>query len=67
MLTSNQWVEKIIVPYFEKLWAEKKQPKRLHGLVIIDCWSVHRGEEFRVWMKTGFGWIRLIFVPGGCT
>ncbi|KAF8227849.1 hypothetical protein L208DRAFT_1491389, partial [Tricholoma matsutake] len=33
----------------------------------IDVWSVHRGEPFRMWMKTEYGWIKIIFIPGGCT
>ncbi|KAI0352862.1 hypothetical protein OH77DRAFT_1459300 [Trametes cingulata] len=61
-----EWVKKIVVPYLEQLRVEKGL-ERLHSLLVIDCWSVHRGEEFRVWMKTSFGWIRLVFVPGGCT
>jgi hypothetical protein len=53
------------VPYLEAV-RKKKGLSRMVGLLIIDCWSVHRGEEFRVWMRTSFGWLRIVFVPGGC-
>lgn len=30
-------------------------------------WSVHRGEEFREYMKTKYPNVILIYIPGGCT
>lgn len=60
-----KYITKIVVPYLEGV-REKKRLNKMVGLLIIDCWSVHRGEEFRVWMRTTFGWLRIIFIPGGC-
>ncbi|KAF8226616.1 hypothetical protein L208DRAFT_1079822, partial [Tricholoma matsutake] len=33
----------------------------------IDVWSVYRGEPFRMWMKTEYRWIKIVFIPGRCT
>ncbi|RDX45145.1 hypothetical protein OH76DRAFT_1330854, partial [Lentinus brumalis] len=64
--TMQSYVEKILVPYFNK---HKKRLKCEWQKCIwnIDCWSVHHSEEFRMWMKATYAWIIVIFVPGGCT
>ncbi|KZS86487.1 hypothetical protein SISNIDRAFT_397861, partial [Sistotremastrum niveocremeum HHB9708] len=56
----------IIVPYFTR------QRQRIGDLdqrciLQLDCWSVHRSEEFITWMRKNYPWIILQFVPGGCT
>lgn len=61
-----QWVEKILVPYLNRVKA-KKGLTAMQALLLIDCWSVHRGSEFRDWMKKKYNWISIVFVPGGCT
>ena len=33
----------------------------------IDCWSVHKSDEFLSWMKKHHPTIIVIFVPGGTT
>ncbi|KAG5649751.1 hypothetical protein H0H81_002178 [Sphagnurus paluster] len=62
----KEWVNKVIVPYLNALRLKKGLAK-ISSLVIIDCWSVHRGEPFLTWMKVEHGRIRLAFIPGGCT
>ncbi|KAF6752496.1 hypothetical protein DFP72DRAFT_991082 [Ephemerocybe angulata] len=37
------------------------------GLLSIDCWKVHRSVEFREMMKRDYKWIKLAFIPGGCS
>jgi hypothetical protein len=67
MRTMKIYVNDILVPYFT---AEKEKlglPKNQLCIWQIDCWSVHRSEEFRVWMATEHPNIQLEFVPGGCT
>ena len=30
---------------------------------LIDCWSVHTSSTFRLWMKTIYPYILLLYVP----
>ncbi|KZS96601.1 hypothetical protein SISNIDRAFT_387678, partial [Sistotremastrum niveocremeum HHB9708] len=56
----------IVAPYFfkqRKRVGDDSQP----CILQLDCWSVHRSEEFRTWMRENYPWIRLQYVPGGCT
>ncbi|KAF8225341.1 hypothetical protein L208DRAFT_1306687, partial [Tricholoma matsutake] len=59
-------IQKIVAPYLERL-RQRKGLKKIEGLLIIDVWSVHRGEPFHMWMKTEYRWIKIVFIPGGCT
>ncbi|KZV80767.1 hypothetical protein EXIGLDRAFT_578050, partial [Exidia glandulosa HHB12029] len=61
------YVTKILVPYLERAKEEENLDPEQEALVQLDCWSVHRSEEFRNWLETTYPWIKLDFVPGGCT
>ncbi|THU96552.1 hypothetical protein K435DRAFT_664194 [Dendrothele bispora CBS 962.96] len=70
--TMKSLVNKIIAPYFESKKAEltelsDKERKNQFSLWKIDCWSVHRSEEFLTWMKVTHPSIIILFVPGSCT
>ncbi|KAF7349854.1 ATP-binding cassette sub-family A member 6 [Mycena venus] len=65
--TMRAFVKDILVPYFIQMIRELRLPETQFCLWIIDCWSVHKSEEFRTWMKVHYPWILLCFVPGGCT
>jgi hypothetical protein len=43
--TAIKYITKIVVPYLEGV-RKKKRLNKMVGLLIIDCWSVHRGQEF---------------------
>ena len=61
--TMQSYVQHILVPYFE-------EHKKDHDQICvwqIDCWSVHRSEEFRHWLKNTYPWIRVHYVPANCT
>ena len=60
-------VNDIIAPYFDRKTKELELPKTQCSLWTIDCWSVHKSEEFRNWMKKEHSDIIISFVPGGCT
>ncbi|KAJ6619299.1 hypothetical protein B0H10DRAFT_1742197, partial [Mycena sp. CBHHK59/15] len=60
-------VEDIIAPYFDQKKEELKLPAIQFSLWKIDCWSVHRSDEFHGWIKKNHPTILLCFVPGGCT
>ena len=37
------------------------------AVILLDCWSVHRGKEFLNFMKTNYPQFTLVFIPAGCT
>ena len=61
--TMQSYVQHILVPYFE---GHKKDQNQI-CIWQIDCWSVHRSEEFRDWMHITYPWIRIHYVPANCT
>ncbi|KAL1673104.1 hypothetical protein EV122DRAFT_181606, partial [Schizophyllum commune] len=65
--TMKAYVNDILVPYFTHKKKELGLPDHQQSIWRIDCWSVHRSEEFLTWMKTRHPTITVIFVPGGCT
>lgn len=67
MRTMKIYVNDVLVPYFAKTKEDLGLPTSQLSLWQIDCWSVHRSEEFRSWMKAEHPTIQLEYVPGGCT
>jgi hypothetical protein len=74
--TSNHWsdlecmkalVDKIIVPWSQHKIQELGLPAQQKVLWLIDCWSVHKGEPFRTWMKTKHPKILVLFIPPNTT
>jgi len=65
--TMRALVDDIIAPYFDKTKAELGLPSTQASIWKIDCWSVHKSQEFLGWMKKTHPTIIIIFVPGGCT
>ncbi|KAG6850928.1 hypothetical protein C0991_009934 [Blastosporella zonata] len=65
--TMQNFVDKILAPYFEAQKCKLHLPPSQKSLWSIDVWSVHRSLSFRTWMKTHHPNIVLDFVPGGCT
>ncbi|EJD35280.1 hypothetical protein AURDEDRAFT_26774, partial [Auricularia subglabra TFB-10046 SS5] len=65
--TMRQYVDKILVPHFARVKRDLGLPADQECLLQLDCWSVHRSDEFRSWIKTAYPWIKLDYVLGGCT
>jgi hypothetical protein len=61
--TMKRYVQYILAPYFEH---HREDPNQI-CIWQIDCWSVHRSEEFRSWMYATYPWIRIHYVPANCT
>ena len=38
-----------------------------HIVLVLDVWAVHKSEEFRLFLRTHFPRIHLVFVPANCT
>ncbi|KAJ7069135.1 hypothetical protein C8F01DRAFT_963922, partial [Mycena amicta] len=65
--TMHQLVVDIIAPYFDSAKAALNLPATQASIWKIDCWSVHRSQDFRAWMALHHPTIIVVFVPGGCT
>lgn len=65
--TMKSLVNEIIAPYFDAKKEELTLPTSQCALWMIDCWSVHKSEEFRSWMKDAHSNIIISFVPGNLT
>ena len=61
-LAMKPLVNDIIVPYFD----QKKEEHGLCSLWTIDCWSVHKLEGFRGWIKNEHPTVIIFYVPGEC-
>ncbi|KAF8600459.1 hypothetical protein BDV93DRAFT_419443, partial [Ceratobasidium sp. AG-I] len=61
------WIDRIIVPHIERERERLKLPLAQRSVLLLDCWSVHRGKPFREWMRATHPKIIIVFVPGGCT
>jgi hypothetical protein len=66
-VTMQLLVNGIIAPYFNQKKKELGLPLCQCSLWMIDCWSVHKSEEFHGWMKILHPTIIISFVPGNCT
>ncbi|QRV72117.1 DDE superfamily endonuclease [Ceratobasidium sp. AG-Ba] len=63
----KEWVDECVVPYANRKCQELGRLPTQKAILILDCWSVHKGEEFLTWMKASHPLIILVFVPAGCT
>lgn len=61
------WVNGIVKPYIDKVKARDQLPDWQQSILFIDCWKVHRSEEFRNWMTEHHSNITIRYVPGTCT
>jgi hypothetical protein len=65
--TMQQYISEILLPHAETCI----QRHRLHAdakiLLVLDVWSVHKSEEFRMFLRTQHPRIHLVFVPANCT
>ena len=64
--TMKSYVRNVLSVYFNEKRTLLKRKNQV-CLWTIDCWSVHRSQEFRDWMRDNYPWILIRYVPGGCT
>jgi len=64
--TMKSYVTEILAVYFNDQRTRLGRPNQ-RCLWLIDCWSVHRSQEFRDWMRDNYPWIFVRYIPGGCT
>ena len=65
--TMKQYIQKIIVPYVRKKIIQHSLPKESKAILLLDCWSVHRSEEFLAYMKAEHKNMICVFIPPNCT
>jgi len=74
-VTSRAYVTDVLVPYFkQKIAAIRAVDPNLCKpfgeqvcVLIVDCWWGWLDASFRDFVKRNYPWIRLLFVPAGCT
>jgi len=65
--TMRGWIERVLMPYSERMIEAHQLPGNAHMLLLLDAWSVHRSEEFRAWLAREHPRIHLVYVPSNCT
>jgi len=66
MTTMKDYVTHVLAVYFNTQCTCLGRPNQV-CLWVIDCWSIHRSQEFRSWMQDKYSWILIQYIPGGCT
>ncbi|KAJ3791995.1 hypothetical protein GGU11DRAFT_819129 [Lentinula aff. detonsa] len=64
--TMKEWMVNILKPWIDRAIKDLKLPADQKAILFIDCYPVHTGEEFRVYVFKDFPHIFLIFVPANC-
>jgi len=65
--TMQQYVSEIVMPYAETCIRKHRLHADAHIILVLDVWSVHKSEEFRLFLRTHHPRIHLVFVPANCT
>lgn len=65
--TNTEWVVGVLVPYMQRTNRAKGRAVDAACVLIIDCWPVQTTPQFREWMLKEYHWIKLMYVPPGCT
>jgi hypothetical protein len=65
--TMQQYVSEIIMPYAETCIRKHRLHADAHIILALDVRSVHKSEEFRLFLRTHHPRIHLVFVPANCT
>jgi len=65
--TMKRWVAAVLLPHSERMISVHSLDSDAHILLQLDCWSVHKGAEFRDWLQKEHPRIHLVYVPANCT
>lgn len=65
----RKYIIGVIDPYVRSVIkaSNGQLPVDQKAVLLIDCWSVHKSEEFLSWMKEEYPHLIILFVPGGTT
>ncbi len=65
--TTKAWIAEILLLYQDERIQEHHLLADAKIISYLDCWSVHRSQEFRNWIQTEHPEIIVLYVPVGCT
>ncbi len=63
----QRWITKVLLPHTERMIELHQLDANAHILRQLDCWAVHKSEEYRSWLQQEHPRIHLVFVPANCT
>ena len=65
----QRWITSVLMPHADRCIRAHELDANAHIILILDCWSVHRSEDFRFFLRdAAFGSrVHLVFVPANCT
>ncbi len=63
--TMLEYVDKVLVPYRDRVIEEMDRPLYQRGLAVFDVFKAHQAPEFLQKLKDNH--FEIAFVPGGCT
>ena len=61
--TMKEYVEQVILPYSEMCIERYKLDADACIILVLDVWSVHKSEEFRLFLRTKHPRIHLVYIP----
>jgi hypothetical protein len=65
--TMQRWITNVLHPHSERMISMHNLNANAHILLLLDCWAVHKSDEFRTWLQREHPRIHLVFVPPNCT
>ena len=65
--TMKEYITNVIIPYRRKQIDKHQLASDSKLILQLDCWSVHRSDEFISWIKKNHRFIELLFIPPNCT
>lgn len=65
--TMQQWVENVLIPYRERCVRQFELRADAAIILLLDVWSLHTSEEFRMYLLQKHPRIHLVYVPANCT
>lgn len=65
--TMKAYITEVLMPYADRRILEHSLAADSHIILVLDCWSVHKSEAFRLFLRNHHPRIHLVFVPANCT
>jgi hypothetical protein len=65
--TMKEYMQQVIEPYIQRMIVKHALPQTSEAVLLLDCWSVHTSDQFRLYMKESHKNIRVVYIPPNCT
>lgn len=65
--TMKQWITQVLMPHADRAIEQHQLRADAAVILVLDVWSVHRGEPFREFLRAHHPRVHLVFVPANCT